>query len=134
MENNKKRKTKKENQKVIHSNEEKIGNVGNAFFLISIFFVTFLICLLVDIDMTRIFIPGTQKISKDVLIHTVLIIPLARFLALSFSPFNELLIYSLKINNSSYKEYINESWFLLLFLIILVNLSIILPYLNQNSN
>ena len=116
------------------SNEEKIGNVGNAFFLISIFFVTFLICLLVDIDMTRIFIPGTQKISKDVLIHTVLIIPLARFLALSFSPFNELLIYSLKINNSSYKEYINESWFLLLFLIILVNLSIILPYLNQNSN
>ncbi|KLL03203.1 MAG: hypothetical protein MRECE_24c018 [Mycoplasmataceae bacterium CE_OT135] len=103
---------------------EKITKHASIFALFSIFFSFFLVSLVAHSLAFPLFlsvVPALFAISPQVVLYATIIMLMARFLAVSISPTNVILMNALEASGTTYKEYIKKTWvlWLIIFLVAL---------------
>lgn len=103
---------------------EKVTKHASILALFSIFFSMLIICFFVHSLALPLFLsvtPALLAISPNTLLYGAMVMVLARFLAVSISPSNAILMSALQEVKVTYKEYIKKTWtlWLIVFLVAL---------------
>jgi hypothetical protein len=92
---------------------EKVTKHASILALFSIFFSMLIICFFVHSLALPLFLsvtPALLAISPNTLLYGAMVMVLARFLAVSISPSNAILMSALQEVKVTYKEYIKKTW------------------------